>query len=242
MKFKIITSVFILFIMHAVFATTWGISKAKDPISGQTIKVQSINSYGSYIYRWPSKYDGIFWPMTSPNYIRFNPASGYIAFGSDFEKINKDEIDRVSKLLKKNYDKSKAPKTHIEKVKWAQKVYKARGADEEMQIKFYCLLSYLTRNDKKESNKYKQKALDKINKYLKIAKPSDHRGHLYIVAGFYSSLLKSETDAAKYWDSPETFNVGKSKHAKNSQKYLKELLDSIKNGKYKKIYFGQSPE
>ena len=99
-----------------VLATDWAETSIKDPISGKDAKVWDIISFGGYIYQWPSKYDGVYWPYTAEPHIRFSPESGYIAFGSDFSQIDDDEKRRVSKFLKENYKKDAPPKTHDEKL------------------------------------------------------------------------------------------------------------------------------
>ena len=46
----------LLLAVGTAFATTWGESKVKDPVSGKSIKVHEPMSSGSYIYEWPGRW------------------------------------------------------------------------------------------------------------------------------------------------------------------------------------------
>lgn len=236
MKKTILTIIITLFTTSS-FATTWHETEVFDPISGESTKVQSIGSYGSYIYGWPSKYDAVYWPLTSENYIWFNSTSGYAAFGHDFESITEEEKERVTKFLKQNYDSENSPTTHIDKLTWLAKVYEARGADPEFVIRYYCLLSYLTRNDDEASSPYRQEALSRIIPHLATAKPSTYRAQLYLVAGFYSSLLETgEKD--QYWDlaMKQDLGIEGPEEKKQAKEYLSTILQELKSEKYKGKY------
>lgn len=235
---KYIIILTLLSLTRFALATTWFDGEATDPISGEIVKVQSIGSYGGYIYRWPSKYDAIFWPYTDSNHIRFNSSSGYIAFGGDFEDITDDEKKKVSDFLEQNYDPENPPQTHIEKLKWLEKVYQARGADDKFFIRHHCLLSYLTREDKEISNQHREKALSLIRPYLQSAAPSPYRTHLYIVAGFYSKLLETGEEA-KFWDVvvEQDLGVEDAEEEKGTREYMLTVLEELKSGDYKENYY-----
>ncbi len=217
-------------------ATTWFDDEAIDPISGETTKVQSIGSSGSYIYRWDSKYDAVYWPLTTEAYIRFNTNSGYIAFGSDFEEISTNEIQKVKMYLSENYDPKHLPQSHLEKLQWLEKIYSQRDTNDEFFIRHYCLLSYLHRNDKEKASQYRKTALKRIEKYLKTAEPSFYRSQLYIVAGFYSKLLGNDAKSEVFWTSPGRLNVDK-ETTDDAMEYLEGILNSIKTEEYKKEYY-----
>jgi len=228
-------SIFALLAISA-FATTWHKTEVPDPISGEPTTVQNVNSYGSYIYRWPSKYDAVYWPFTDPNYIRFNAKSGYIAFGSDFEELETNKIEQITEFLKSNYKPNTSLTNHLDRLHWAEKVYSARGTDDKFYIRHYCLLSYLTRTDEQASNKFRKQALDKIEDYLKTAKPSFYRSQLYIVAGFYSKLLGDDAKAENFWSSPERLKFDDATTV-DAMEYLEEILKTIKNDEYKEKYY-----
>lgn len=231
-------------ILHATYshATKWSETEVVDPISGEIIKVQSIASYGSYVYQWPSKYDVVYWPFTTENYIWFNPGSGYIAFGVDFATLKDEAEARVSAFIKKNYDHQNPPTTHIDKLKWLAQLSKVRGVNEEFYIRHYCLLSYLTRYDEENSLKYREEALERIIPYLEKAQPSSYRVQLHLVAGFYSALLGTGNED-KYWNSVTELDLGIDDQEKEKQtrEYLTATLHELKSGKYRADYY-RKPE
>ena len=67
---RIISLVMLLLLTGIVHATTWKPSEKTDPLTGEKVPAWEIMSYGSYIYKWPSKYDLVFWPLTDEGYIR----------------------------------------------------------------------------------------------------------------------------------------------------------------------------
>ena len=237
-KTYFITVIFVLLASISAYSTTWSEKEIQDPISGETTKVYDIMSYGGYIYNWPSKYDAVFWPLTDTKFIRFNTKSGYIAFGSDFEEINDAEKKQVTEFLKQNYDPANPPVSHIDMLKWLFKVYEVRGADNEFKIRHYCLMSYLTRKNTSESSNYRKKALSLMDKYLNSAKPSMYKAQLYIVAGFYSALLKIGNEEI-YWDklTNSEYGIDDPEKLKSSKEYIDKILKEIKSGEYKENYF-----
>ncbi len=221
------------------YATTWSDAEAIDPISGEKTAVKAIMSYGSYVYRWSSKFDGVIWPVIDENYIRLNKKSGYIAFGPDFEKIDDEQKAKVTQFLKESFNASAPLESHLDKVIWLERVYIARGVDAEQLIKIKCLLCYLTRNDIEASNVYRKSALKLIQKYLKNAKPSPYVTHLQIVAGFYSMLLGNNDQAKKYFTSAEKSKLGieNPEEEKGARKYFDSILEEIRSDEFKKEYY-----
>lgn len=58
---KFFTVMFLLLLSINSFATTWSKLEVKDPIvKRKKCSVHEPNSYGNYIYQWPSKYDQVF--------------------------------------------------------------------------------------------------------------------------------------------------------------------------------------
>lgn len=235
MRLKLLFTTIAFSALSAV-ATTWFDDEAKDPISGETTKVQSIGSSGSYIWQWESKYDAVYWPLTAESYIRFNTNSGYIALGSDFEKISTNEITHVKTYLSENYDSKKPPRSHEEKLQWLERIYSQRETDPEFFIRHYCLLSYLNRNDEDKASRFRKVAVEKIEEYLKTAEPSFYRSQLYIVAGFYSELLGDDKAAEQFWSSPKRLEVDE-ETTEGAMEYLDGILKSIQSGEYKEKYY-----
>ncbi|MEO0882483.1 MAG: hypothetical protein AAFY34_07085 [Pseudomonadota bacterium] len=71
-------------------AINWAEGQVADPFSDQQCNVQMIVSYGGYIYQYPSKWDGVYFPNTDRNWLWACP-SGFVALGSD-EFFNQEEV------------------------------------------------------------------------------------------------------------------------------------------------------
>lgn len=232
--------IFILFIFTSdVFSTDWMKDKAKDPVSGDSVDVYRISSYGGYIYQWPSKYDGIYWPYTDESFIYLNSNNGYIAFGSDFEKISPEQIVRVKRFLGRNYNSDIPLSTHMEKLKWLFRVYEARGTDNDFLSLYFRLMAYMIRENKDESNDYRRKAVIIMEEQIKETQPSSKLAQLYCVLGFYYKLLGMEENSSKYLKMLKelTWYDKNGKEDKNNHEYFQVLMTEIINNEYITDYY-----
>ena len=208
----------LLLAVGTAFATTWGESKVKDPVSGKSIKVHEPMSSGSYIYEWPGKEDQVFWPATDEHWLWFNPKTGYAAFGDDFEKLEGAALERVREWLGKNHDKARAPDTRREKLLWMEQVYRQRGMDEDFWCFYYRFMAFeFAEADPALSLEYVRKALPLLERQL-LAGQDDFRRlvTLYLVGEYHRRLgdLRSARDyfdqarAATYEDEEGGIHVG----------------------------------
>lgn len=87
-------------------ATTWGRTKVKDPIQPRArCEVSQPQSFGSYIYHWPEKFDQVFWPLTESNGLWFCGSSGFVAFIGDFDGLSEAEVERIRAYLRSDEGK-----------------------------------------------------------------------------------------------------------------------------------------
>ena len=197
---RIISLAVLLLVAGTSHATTWARVEKTDPLSGEKVPAYGIMSYGSYIYHWPSKYDLVFWPLTAEQWICLNPKNGYAAFNNDFEKLSTEEKEKLRKWLKKNYKPSKAPKSHREKLAWLERVYRQRKMDDEFWSRFYRLMAYVHRGDKKTSMAYVKKAIPLLQKKLeRDPKGVDRIATLYLL-GEYSRRTGRKKEAKDYFE------------------------------------------
>ena len=82
-------------------AITWSPGTTECPLCKKTIAVQRVASYGSYVYRYPSKYQLVFWPHTDSLSFYFCPDCHYSAFMSDFAKLPADKVQAVKDAIAK---------------------------------------------------------------------------------------------------------------------------------------------
>jgi len=113
------------------YATNWGQTTIEDPISGGDCDAFEIVSYGSYIYDWPSKYDGVYWPFTDSHWIWQCPESGYLSFGDDFSELTEAEIGRISAYLSEPSSRLGSDLDRLESI------YRLRDKDDRFWAWFY---------------------------------------------------------------------------------------------------------
>ena len=197
---------FILFALLAgtMHATTWQPSKLTDPINGKRVSSWALASYGSYVYRYPSKYDLVFIPFTHPNYLTFNPKTGYGAFNNDFEELSGQEKKTVRKWLSENYRADKAPSGYLAELEWVEKIYGQRKMGDDFWDSFYRLMAYEHKNDKPKQLKYVRKAMPLLQKKLKTNPEGIVRTEVIYLLGEYHRRCGELDEARKYFGQVKT--------------------------------------
>jgi tetratricopeptide (TPR) repeat protein len=191
----------------SVHATTWAPSKVRDPITNEHVKVHQPMSSGSYIYAWPEKSDQVFWPFTDSNWLWFNPKSGYIAFGNDFAELDTAKRAVLKDWLKANFDRNAPPQSRRDLLEWTEKVYAARGMDDDFWCHFFRLMVFETRDDSETSLAYVRKALPLLEKSLKAsADPGETLKNLYLL-GEYNRRIGQDDDAKRYLERLSSLEV-----------------------------------
>lgn len=203
------------------YATTWVTEEVRDPIANVRIQVSQPASSGSYIYQWPEKSDQVFWPYTDDNWLWFNPKSGYIAFGGDFEELDSAQRDTLKAWLKTNFNRKALPKSRLELLAWAEKVYAVRGMDDDFWCYFYRLMAYETKTDIDTSLGYVRKAIPLLIKRLELANKQDQRMETLYLLGEYHRRIGNAADSAIYLEQL------KATEAKDDQSGFKTYLLDI---------------
>ena len=179
--------------------TTWVSSEKTDPLTGDKVAAKEIMTYGNYIYKWPSKYDLVFWPLIAEEYICLNTESGYGAFNEHFETLPDEEKEAMSKWLKKNYKPSKAPKSHTEKLVWIERVYCQRKMDDSFWCVFYRLMAYIHKKDEKQSMAYVKKVMPLLKKKLQENPEGLDKIEVLYLLGEYHRRLGENEKAEMYF-------------------------------------------
>ncbi len=209
-------------------ATTWASSNVRDPITGQRVTVQEPASSGSYVYSWPEKSDQVFWPYTDSHWLWFNPNSGFIAFGNDFEKLDSTQRDALKIWLKANYDRKAPPKSRLELLSWAEKVYAVRGMDEDFWSRFYRLMAFETQDDMKTSLGYVSKALPLLEKSLRTSTDAGKTLRELYLLSEYNRRLGRDDEAKRYLDRLTSTEVNED--LSGFKKYLLEISEAQRTG------------
>ena len=163
---KILTSLCLL-VSFNIQATTWADSEVDDPLSpGKKCKVSEPMSSGSYIYHWPSKYDQVFWPLTTSQGIWHCQDSGFIAFIGDFENITDDEKAAIKSFLQKRAQSTE--EDSLTKLQLLESVYALRNTTAEFKNKLKRVLAYTyeSKGEITTANEFRASALADINNAL----------------------------------------------------------------------------
>jgi len=219
---------FILF-YSATHATTWRDLEADDPVfQGEKCSVLVPESYGSYIYSWPSKYDQIFWPLTDENGIWFCYNSGVTAFIDDFSGLSSEEVKRIKSYLEKHPPKNQDINTKLELL---EKIYALRDTDDTFKNKFLRVLArwhqQLGNNDK--ANIYRDAAFRGIQSSLKGKLSEINRlEYLYLAANYSRQFGEVEQSDTYLAELTSYMEATQSEEAKGYSEYLREFISDTK--------------
>ncbi|KRD38990.1 hypothetical protein ASE35_01040 [Lysobacter sp. Root916] len=150
-------------------AITLSEQEIDDPIkAGAKCKVPVPNSYGTYIYQFPSKYDQVFWPHAAANMIWFCPESGFASFIEDADKLSDNEKSAIAQRLAEAYRPGPQAPTELEKIAALERSYAQRKLDEPARIALLRSLAYMyeAAGDGARATKLRREALAAIDAAL----------------------------------------------------------------------------
>lgn len=131
----------------SALAITWFSKEFTCPIDNEKNTFLVVGSYGSYIYSYPSKYQWLFFPYTdSPTYYICKKCH-LTTYMWDFDKLPKEKIPELSKLLadvevSKNYKKQYTEIPVTERLEIMEKVYGVLNKDKYWWEQFYRVKGY----------------------------------------------------------------------------------------------------
>lgn len=205
-------------------ATTWSEATVDDPIDPKfKCDVHEPNSYGSYNYNWPEKYDQVFWPLTDESGIWFCTETGFTAFIGDFKDISAEERQKIAVYLKDNYKHSGGIE---EKLRILDGIYALRATDVEFKNKLLRVLArwYQNIGQIQKANEFRIKAFDEIKVYLNENISEARRLEYLYLAANYSMLFGEPEASMKYIESLHAATAGlKDKELEEFSKYLSDL-------------------
>jgi hypothetical protein len=173
-------------------ATTWGSKSIECPICGESDTYKVINSYGSYIYDWPTKFQMIFWPKTDQMSHYTCEECGFSCFMSDFIKFDTLYKSNVKEMLDKEKPKldfsDYTDYPILKRLDREEKCYKLMNKDSYFWCEFYRVKAYFNDIEKDTLNarRYRMKALGLAEQMLESEKNSAiAKELLFIIASMY---------------------------------------------------------
>lgn len=221
----------------AVQATTWTDKRVPDPIAeGATCEVSVPGSFGSYIYDWPSKFDQVFWPITTLPGIWFCRRSGFTAFIDDFDGIDAEQRAAIAAYLATQYRSPHKPDP-AELLTLLEGCYSQRRLDPKQQITVLRAVAYHREQlgDLPGAEQRRSEALALIVDALKDdALEAPRRLEYLFVASAYSRWLGDSSQSNRYLrELREALKHPDPGTPDGFVKYLRELskeIDRIRRG------------
>jgi transposase-like protein len=219
-------------------AITWSPGHTECPVCKKSVPVQRVASYGSYVYRYPSKYQLVFWPHTDSLSFYFCPDCHYSAFMGEFAKLPADKVqavkDTVAKLKKPQPKKSYEQIPIDYRLGIAGAVAKVLGRDDLYWCHFERTLGYhLAKLGQKDAAKAARlRSLALAQKLLKANAAEPSKKELTFLIGALQHFTGQKPAAlatlAKVQKTPvEPKGKMKPEQQKSFGEYLDELARSL---------------
>ncbi len=222
---KYLVSIAVMLLANSVFATTWTDSEVDDPLKpGEKCSVKEPMSSGSYIYRWPSKYDQVFWPYTDRNSIWYCKSSGFISFMSDFEEIKNTDLESISKYLKSHNLKNPSVQQMIETLEDLNEHRDFSAHYQNMLTRVYARW-YQAFGETEKAAVYRKKAFKEIEAFLKTELTLEKKLEYLYLASNYSRYFGDATKSDNFLEQLKTvIEDAKDTEYSGYSEYLSELL------------------
>lgn len=187
---KILLIVVLLIASGTSHSTTWSRTSVTDPISGKPCDVHEIASYGSYIYQWESKYDGVYWPFIDARWRWDCRESGYISFGSDFSDLTEEEVERISDYLSNPASRYGGPFERMEAI------YKLRNKDYKFWAWFARVEAYWHQS---QADHARRDSIPLLERHIETLAPGFELVQVYFVLGDYYRRFDDAAKAKEYF-------------------------------------------
>jgi hypothetical protein len=215
-------------------AITWSAGTAECPVCKKTVAVQRVASYGSYVYRYPSKYQLVFWPHTDSLSYYFCPDCHFSAFMGEFAKLPADKVpavkEAVAKLKKPQPQKSYDQIPIDYRLGIAGAVAKLLGRDDVYWCHYERVLGYhLQKLGQQEAAKAARlRSLALAQKLLKGNGPEPTKKELVYLIGALQHFTGQKAEAlATLAQVPKTPVEPKGKMKAEQQKSFGEYIDAL---------------
>ncbi len=192
-------------------------------------------SYGSYIYRYPSKYQLIFWPHTDPVWLYHCRKCRLTVFGDDFQNPPETKLEETRAALasvKVTYDTGLYHTIPMfERLEIAEKVYQLWGLDDERWCRFYRVKGYHLQREKQfeAADAARQRALELAQKMLADPAEEGRRKELLVITAAMRHYLRNDQAALADLRAAKVLRFSLLKLSqeenKNADTYFSTLID-----------------
>lgn len=234
MKRTGIIIVFMLLLFAYAKATTWKPVIRECPICQHQSTYFVINSYGGYIYNWPSKYQYVFWPYIDSNYLYCCPHCRFTAFLCDFSNIPDEKIPLIKAKLfltfpnKEEKRYCRIPMTT--RLKIAEKVYQALGRDTEFWCTFYRIAGfhYQEEGHLRLAKKSRMKSIKLAKRLFNDPQYGGQEKELLVILSSMYNFTDQKDSSLFYLEKAKSYNytykVRENDDPSTTDGYLNELI------------------
>ncbi|HEY3447632.1 MAG TPA: DUF2225 domain-containing protein [Myxococcales bacterium] len=226
-----------LFLAAPALATTWMGDEVECPVCKSKNAFKGIGSYGSYVYRWPSKCQYVYWPFTDDPSVYSCSHCRYTAFISDFGALPADKVDAVKKALEgtalpEATEYSRIPMTA--RLEVAEKVYQAIGQDDLKWSRFYRVLAYHYGQDGEDAkaSAARRKALAAAQRAAALPENAGIKKELLVITGAMRMFLGESEAAAGDFDAAAKLKIALKdpEESEGFDGYLTTLIEELRKG------------
>jgi hypothetical protein len=127
-------------------ATTWADSKIDCPVCQKQIEVKEVASFGTYIYRWASRLQMLFWPFTDDASLYFCRHCHAAWLMGDLQQLTEKQRQQIAKAIEPRRAKQAAvPYTEVPlayRLDMAELTYQQIGENDFFWNHFYRVKGY----------------------------------------------------------------------------------------------------
>lgn len=236
----------------------WSPAEIECPVC-QTKNIFMVwDSFGSYIYQYPSKYELVFWPFTDGQAWYSCKKCRYTAYMEDFKNVPKDKLADLRKMLEGvNLPEQKAvsgdrgmfspPYLEIpisQRLMVVEKVKRLLGeTSDDYWNHFYRVLGYHLDGEGQntEADEARRKSLAITERLLADKANNSRRKELLYVAGAMHHFLRDDTAALKNFEEARKLTFSSKDLEPEQNKDYNKYLSSVTREYIKLLHDRKGP-
>jgi len=220
-------------------ATTWAEATIDCPVCQKKIQVKQVASFGSYIYRWPSRLQMLFWPYTDGAAIYFCKHCHAAWFMGDLDDLTPQKRAAITAAVTKvRQDQPDVPYDRIPvayRLKMAMATYGQLGENDFFWSHFHRVGGYHLQaaGDEAGAKTARIEALAVTERMLAGELDQAQRKELLLVKGSMQYLTGRRDDSLATLAQARAVVVSPSadlpaEKAKGANEFLDEVIDALR--------------
>lgn len=220
----------------AAAATTWFPVEVTCPVCETVNQFNTVGSWGTYIYDWPSKYELVYWPYTDGNVLYSCRQCKFTCFMSDFDEAPPEKFEAFrAAVAEVDFGGEYAEYAEIPmsaRLVAAEKVYTEWGRGDDFWCHFYRLRGYHCEAEglAEEAAAARGKALALAEGFMEDEARAGERKEFLMITGAMRYLRGEVASARRDFEQALTLTYENAAlegmRNENYDKYLTSLLEA----------------